>query len=370
MPKTKPQVHSIRIVHVMDHLERNGPYAQFLQVAQRLAGGRYHSEAIVLHGSEGEQDGATGSLDVSYAAGRGWSPWLGRRLAKRFRFGNYDIVHVHGAESWRRCNRLREQFADAALILHLHDGDRYERLNDRLPSLVLAGSNRQLDALPRSVPRQHLYAGVDTERYTPFDAREREELRNELDLPSDAFLVGATCGNGSMHDLPALFGAIAALRGLLPGLRVMLSAEATWARPLLASADKHGLAECLMVVTGEEFLEVLDVYIALHNETTAGLQVAMACGLPCIASAESAASEIVTHEADGLLYASNEPVALIDTIRRFHDEPTLRQACGEAARARAEELFGLGTVAGKLSAIYEDLLAGDLDMEDAESYAE
>jgi hypothetical protein len=60
---------------------------------------------------------------------------------------------------------------------------------------------------------------------------------------------------------------------------------------------------------------------------------AMACGLPCIVTAE--AGSVARHGQDGLVVAARDVVALAEAITRLGSDPSFRAACAASARARA-----------------------------------
>jgi glycosyltransferase involved in cell wall biosynthesis len=60
---------------------------------------------------------------------------------------------------------------------------------------------------------------------------------------------------------------------------------------------------------------------------------AMACGLPCIVTAE--AGSVTRHERDGLIVPARDVVALAAAIERLGSDASLRAACSASARAQA-----------------------------------
>ena len=61
---------------------------------------------------------------------------------------------------------------------------------------------------------------------------------------------------------------------------------------------------------------------------------AMACGLPCIATAE--AGSVVRHGRDGLIVPARDVEALANAMERLGTDAAFRAACASSARVQAE----------------------------------
>jgi glycosyltransferase involved in cell wall biosynthesis len=84
---------------------------------------------------------------------------------------------------------------------------------------------------------------------------------------------------------------------------------------------------------------------------------AMAIGLPVLVADMPGVREVIDPGKEGLLA---EPLLANDfaaKIRLLLEDAALRQRMGQAGRARAEERYGLGTIAQQLLTVYRDLIA-------------
>ena len=61
---------------------------------------------------------------------------------------------------------------------------------------------------------------------------------------------------------------------------------------------------------------------------------AMACGLPCIVTAE--AGSVVRHGRDGLIVPARDIEALADAMERLGTDASVRAACAVSARTQAQ----------------------------------
>jgi D-inositol-3-phosphate glycosyltransferase len=80
---------------------------------------------------------------------------------------------------------------------------------------------------------------------------------------------------------------------------------------------------------------------------------AMACGVPVVATAVGALTDIVVHNVTGLLVAPQDVRALTRALRRSLGDETLRQELGTAGRDRVVARHAMDRVAAELVAVYE-----------------
>ncbi len=83
---------------------------------------------------------------------------------------------------------------------------------------------------------------------------------------------------------------------------------------------------------------------------------AMACGAPVVATrARPGAEFVITHESNGLLARTGDPIALEAGIRRMLEEPSLRERCIANGLRRAAE-FDIGKTMAQMKLYIEALL--------------
>jgi glycosyltransferase involved in cell wall biosynthesis len=79
-------------------------------------------------------------------------------------------------------------------------------------------------------------------------------------------------------------------------------------------------------------------------------------GVPSIVALCQPRADTLVHEVTGLAVAARAPQALADAIERMVRDPAARQRMGEAARHLAESNFDAHRNAGRLLALYEELM--------------
>lgn len=91
----------------------------------------------------------------------------------------------------------------------------------------------------------------------------------------------------------------------------------------------------------KERLQAADAF--LHTSVSEGCCVAvleaMACGLPVVLADYPGAREVITDGIDGVLIPMRSPEAAAAALQRLHEDPSLKQRLGAAARARVKWRF-------------------------------
>jgi glycosyltransferase involved in cell wall biosynthesis len=84
---------------------------------------------------------------------------------------------------------------------------------------------------------------------------------------------------------------------------------------------------------------------------------AMAVGVPVIASDVPGNTDVVEHEANGLLVEVDDPASLAAAILRLVDEPDLRERLRQEARRTVETRYSIGHVAERYVDLYRQLVS-------------
>jgi len=98
----------------------------------------------------------------------------------------------------------------------------------------------------------------------------------------------------------------------------------------------------------------LFLYITQSEGLGSAVLLAMAAGVPVIASSVGGLPEIVEHESTGLLTA-NTPDAIAGSVRRLMQDRALARSLAARARALVEEKFSVEQMVAGTIAVYEAL---------------
>lgn len=227
----------------------------------------------------------------------------------------------------------------------LRDADAFVAVSTRIRDEFLeAGVPREKVAL---IPH-----GVDTERFRPPTAAEREALRGRLGLPAGAELVvytGRLLRGKGLEVLVTAFGRVAASRPRVhlvlvgSGAGQALSVEAD----LREKVERDGLAARTTfagrVENVEDYLRGADVFAFPSVFEALGLSLieAAACGLPAVGSRTGGIVDVIEHEGSGLLVAPGDAGELAAGLSSLLAEPERRAALGRRAREIARTRFDL-----------------------------
>ncbi len=207
--------------------------------------------------------------------------------------------------------------------------------------------------------------GVDCERYRPATPDQKLRLRNELEIPRDAFVLCylGWLGHGKGTDI--LIETWRRMRQRRDNIFLMLvgdylAAHGQNAKGAVAVPQSPWLRTVGRVDDAERYLQASDVFVfPSRREGFGTVQIeAMACGLPCVVNDLPGVScDIYPDESCGFRIAGNRAEAFVEKIGRLYAEPSLRDSMGRAACVRAQQFFSQDSVAGRYLDLYGKVLA-------------
>jgi glycosyltransferase involved in cell wall biosynthesis len=185
----------------------------------------------------------------------------------------------------------------------------------------------------------------------------REKARRELGLPADAAVVGAV-GRLAYQKAPEDF--LAAMRRLArPGVIGVWVGGGELAARIGHLASKQPAGR--VVLAGERadvpaILAAFDVFAlpSRYEGLPTAVVEAMMCGIPVVATAVNAVSDVVVPGETGLLVPPRRPDLLADAVGYLLDRPVIARRMADAARARLGDRFGAGALRAALTAAYAD----------------
>ena len=338
---------------------------------------------------------------------RGWEQSLaapaGSPLAERVRSDGFEVTGLaHRAVSFTNLRSLRRQVAAFDLI-HAHDAHAHTlawlvltATGKSRPRLVVSrrvgfpiqgtfgrakyGFADAYLAVSEFVRQRLLAAQVPAEKIhvvrdgvrppvVPPDPEQRTAFRRQHGAEDQVFLLGTLT---SLAPEKLLEQAIELLAELPPSVCLWVgrpAAEAKKDKPgaeaaLLELARRQGVEGRLRILALAEpvgpFLDSLDVFLYLSEMEGLGsaILLAMAHGLPVVASRAGGIPEIVSHEQTGLLVDGHSPEELSGPVRWLLDSPALRRRLAAAGREFVLAHATSAIMAAQTAAVYEELLQG------------
>ncbi|MEO6087893.1 MAG: glycosyltransferase [Umezawaea sp.] len=283
-----------------------------------------------------------------------------------------DVVHLH---SWTSGLAVRDpqaplvqSFHGLKIVEHHFRGMVVRTRTDpeRLVALgadrVVAAGSDELFGLARiGVPRPKLTLvpwGVDTDRFSPDGP-----VRPRGAAPRIVALGDVVPRNGFRTAISALAAVPDAELVIVGGISSPVPREDPEVLRLVEHARKHGVAHRVRFTgrVGSERLPALlrsaDVAVCAAGQEPSSLR-AMACGVPVIASATGALTDIVIDGVTGVLVTPRDPMALGRALRGLLADPVRRQACALAGIDRARARYGWDRVAADLVSVYRRTIRG------------
>ncbi len=206
-----------------------------------------------------------------------------------------------------------------------------------------------------------LYNGVDTERFSPTavrDVHKQEALKVDPSRP-----VIGTVGNlrpAKAHEV--FVRAAKRVIEVRSDALFVIVGDGKRRAMLEQMRDELGLAQHLLLLGKRtdvpDLMRAFDVFCLTsdYGEGCSNVTLeAMATGLPVITTNFGGASELVD-ESVGVMVPVRDDAALAEAIMQLLNDPTRRQAMGQAGRHRAVEHFSLETMVRKREALLLELL--------------
>lgn len=249
------------------------------------------------------------------------------------------------------------------------------KLTRRCVDIIVANSNAGAKfngKVFRRPPSDYrvVHNGVDAERFRPMDGT---AIRRELGIPLQCAVVGAFANFKKQKNHSMLFRAFKLVLNSLPEARLLLVGE--------EPADSRGRLDgyraqldCLVdelrirrrcVFLGhredvEHIYPACDITVlsSFHEGTPNVLLESMACGVPVVATNVCDNEYIVREGEVGHLVAVGDEAGLAHRMESLLGNNALRQEMGRKARTWVQEEFSNKRLAGKMEAVYMELLSG------------
>ncbi len=222
-------------------------------------------------------------------------------------------------------------------------------------------SRTQHEAFGFEVARgQIIPNGFDLEVLKP-DPETGLAVRQEMDIPQDALVIGHVARFHPMKDHASFLRAAVQVAQEIPSLRLLIiGREVSPSHQALAGIVPPGLLD-RFVFTGERsdaqrLMQAMDVFcLSSWSEAFPNvLGEAMASGVPCVTTDVGDCADIVADTGAVVSPSDSHALArgLMAMVRKHPEE---RQALGQAARERVKSYYGLDSVVSRYIELYEIL---------------
>lgn len=204
--------------------------------------------------------------------------------------------------------------------------------------------------------------GVDATRFKP-DFAARRKLREQLNLPGEAFVIGMYAPFQPEYDFPTLIKAVGELIKTNPNVALVLAGHGVQKgnAPLMGLIGGGALATRVHLLG--EWSDISGLYnacdvvcsSALNDQSRMNLVMAMLCGVPCVATGMGAQGEVIGQH--GVAIEPGSPTAFVKGITRVMQmAPEKRTFMAQGARKHALANFVYVRSLQKYLQLYYDLI--------------
>jgi glycosyltransferase involved in cell wall biosynthesis len=294
------------------------------------------------------------------------------RLTELLRRRRFDVVHTHCSKAGA-VGRIAARRAGVDRIVHTYHGFPFhefqsvvrrrgyveiERRLGRITDLALCvGSGVAVEALRRGLlaPERIRTIGVTVDHDAPTRTeRARQRARQKLGLTPTDVVVGAVA-RLTYQKSPEDF--VTALRALdRPGVVGVWIGGGELTERMRARVAESGVR---VVLAGDrddvaELLPAFDVFVlpSRYEGLPLAIVEAMVCGVPVVATAVNAVSDVVVPGETGLLVPPRRPELLTAAVAHLLDSPDVAARLAATARARVDGRYAVAALADALVGAY------------------
>ena len=259
-----------------------------------------------------------------------------------------ETTVITGERGFHNSSRRLVKAADRATI----------GLSDVVVSNSRSGAHYYAD---RGVDRESLRVVPNGRDLSTYRDASGEGLRDELDVPPDAPLVGTVGRLVERKGHYDLLRAWTTVVERVPDAHLVVVGHGPECDGLDTAARTLGVDERVRLTGAREdvpaLLDVFDVFaFPSHWEGLPGaLQEAMAAGLPIVATEIDGTDELVTHGETALLVPPHDPTALAVAIQQVLADRGVATALGERARSVAFERYTREAMVERFQRLYAEV---------------
>ena len=227
------------------------------------------------------------------------------------------------------------------------------RLAARRATLVMAISAGTQESLRSAGVRESKIRVVPNAMRTDsirFTSDGRHRVRDSLDIPADAFVVGCISRFHPKKRNDVVIDAVAQL----PDAHLIMAGEGDTEAALRARARDLGERAHFIPTPGSEVDDVLSAFdvLVFCPSPTEGEPRAVILGMlaerPCLATGAEGVADMISPAVGAICAPENDPEVLVGLLRRYINGPELCSRQGRAARSLAEGVYAAPVVAERI----------------------
>ena len=384
-------VSKIKVLHPITRLIVGGAQENTLFTAERLPKNFFKVDVL-----SGIQTGSEGSLiEEAYQRQislllvpellREISPlndWKAyKKIKSIIREGKYSIIHTHSSKAGI-LGRIAALHASTPIIIHtVHGWSFHEQMSPLkrffyislekwiaqfTDAMVFVSKNDMQKGIKYKIGAPNHYhlirSAIPLDDFNPVKYN-RNKIRQELGLPTDAIVVG-NIGRLSVQKNPLTWIRIAQkISTQIPTCLFLLVGDGPLKSKVLSEIRELGL-EDKFVLTGirrdiPRILACIDIFLltSLWEGLPRVIPQAFAMGIPVVANRVDGISDVIIPESTGFIHNPGENDKLAEDCIRLILDDNLRYLLGQNGKKMAEDEFNLENMVSSLEQLYLNLLS-------------
>ena len=366
------------VLHVNTAKSWRGGEQQMVYLLRGMAERGLRAEAVCQPGSPAaERARKAGALVHEIPMRMEMDLPAARKIARLARRRGTRILHAHTAHAHTLASLAKNVLrAGCRLVVHrrsefpigrgalglgklkYHAGvDAYIAISNRMKEILVEGGVEPWRVFPvRSV--------TDPKRFT--GAAPNPDLRRELGIPQDAYVVGNIGYLVPHKDHFNLLEAARIAVADIPNLRVVIVGSGPLRDEVLQKAEELGLRE-RVVLTGfrddiPQLIHMFDLFALSSSEEglCSALLEASAGECPIVATDAAGVREAVLDGETGVIVPTKDAAALAAGIVRMATSPPAARRMAAAAKERAVRYFTVDALTEQTLNVYRRVLAGEM----------
>ncbi|MCC5865186.1 MAG: glycosyltransferase [Wenzhouxiangella sp.] len=206
--------------------------------------------------------------------------------------------------------------------------------------------------------------GLDLARFRPLAGDRRADVKAELGLAPDAFVLLYVAEFIPRKNHEFLLDAMPSLAAEIPELQLVLAGQGVLMERMRSKVKQLGLEE---QVSFTGFTDRVPAYAAVsdlavstsrHEGLGLGLAEQMACQVPVVASEDKGHRELVDHGINGYLYRQGDSQHFVDCVLDLYRHAERRANFGLQAREKSRQ-FGIDQSLARMEQIYREFIDVD-----------
>jgi len=344
-----------------------GGQSQALLLLRGLQARSHGAELLAIDGSPLARRAAVAGIPVHTVAAGAARLRAALRLRGLLAGQRFPVLHAHDAHSltaaWLAGAYRRSSVVASRRVVYPLQTNRWARARYLSARRVLAVSDFVArSAVASGLPPDLVAVVHDGVELPPLPTPEaRRRARQHWGVGDSDLLLGCVGALEPDKGQQSLLRALPAVRTEFPSCRLLLAGDGPDRPPLQTMARNLGVEQAVQFAGFVEDIDslylALDLYLfpALLEGLSTSLLAAMAQGLPVVAMAGEAASEVIEHGRTGLLLSDREPQTLAAAARQLLSDSQSARRLGAAARETICQRFTADHMVERTLRLYQEL---------------